>query len=93
MALANRLALDGHLGSAAQAAPILRSATTRKPAPAPDRGYEGVRRRPFHDIVVRNDVEAVLSGEGTRRSEWGGIGKRTDPSFDGLLGPPGAPGA
>ena len=33
-------------------------------------GYEGIPGGPFKDIVVRNDVEAVLSGEGARRPEW-----------------------
>jgi 5,5'-dehydrodivanillate O-demethylase len=33
-------------------------------------GYEGVRRGPFQHVVVRNDVEAILSGEGARRPEW-----------------------
>ena len=33
-------------------------------------GYEGVPGGPFKDIVVRNDVEAVLSGAGARRPEW-----------------------
>jgi len=33
-------------------------------------GYEGVPRGPFQDIVVRNDVEAVLSGEGAALEEW-----------------------
>ena len=33
-------------------------------------GYEGVPGGPYKDIVVRNDVEAVLSGAGARRPEW-----------------------
>ena len=33
-------------------------------------GFEGKPRGPFENIVVRNDVEAVLSGQGVRRPEW-----------------------
>ena len=33
-------------------------------------GYPGSQRGPFTEIVVHNDVEAVLSGEGAKRPEW-----------------------
>ena len=33
-------------------------------------GYEGIPGGPFKDIVVRNDVEAVLSGDGVKRPEF-----------------------
>ncbi|MCH8974468.1 MAG: hypothetical protein IH869_05270, partial [Chloroflexi bacterium] len=33
-------------------------------------GYEGIPGGPFKDIVVHNDVEAVLSGEGVKRPEF-----------------------
>ena len=36
-------------------------------------GYEGSMRGPFKDIVVRNDVEAELSGVGAKLAEWDGI--------------------
>ena len=42
-------------------------------------GYEGSLRGPFKDIVVRNDVEAELSGVGASLPEWDGI-KIDDPS-------------
>ena len=33
-------------------------------------GYEGIPGGPFKDIVVHNDVEAVLSGDGVKRPEF-----------------------
>ena len=42
-------------------------------------GYEGGLRGPFKDIVVRNDVEAELSGVGAALPEWEGV-KIDDPS-------------
>ena len=36
-------------------------------------GYEGRLRGPFQDIVVKNDIEADLSGVGAARPEWDGI--------------------
>ena len=33
-------------------------------------GYPGSHRGPFTEIEVRNDVEAVLSGDGAKRPEW-----------------------
>ncbi len=36
-------------------------------------GYEGSLRGPFKDIVVRNQVEANLSGAGAALPEWEGI--------------------
>ena len=42
-------------------------------------GYEGSLRGPFKDIVVRNQVEANLSGAGAALPEWDGI-KIEDPT-------------
>ncbi len=42
-------------------------------------GYEGSLRGPFKDIVVRNQVEANLSGVGAALPEWDGI-KIEDPT-------------
>ena len=42
-------------------------------------GYEGSLRGPFKDIVVRNQVEANLSGAGAALPEWEGI-KVEDPT-------------
>ncbi|MDA0799680.1 MAG: Rieske 2Fe-2S domain-containing protein [Chloroflexi bacterium] len=33
-------------------------------------GYEGILGGPFANIEVKNDVEVLLSGEGTKLSEW-----------------------
>jgi 5,5'-dehydrodivanillate O-demethylase len=33
-------------------------------------GYEGIRGGPFANIEVNNDVEVLLSGEGSQLSEW-----------------------
>ena len=42
-------------------------------------GYEGIPGGPFKDIVVHNDVEAVLSGEGVKRPEFVNRGTALDP--------------
>ncbi|MCH8199151.1 MAG: Rieske 2Fe-2S domain-containing protein [Chloroflexi bacterium] len=42
-------------------------------------GYEGIPGGPFKDIVVHNDVEAVLSGEGVKRPEFVTQGTALDP--------------
>ena len=33
-------------------------------------GYDGIRGGPFANIIVHNDVEVLLSGEGAKLSEW-----------------------
>jgi 5,5'-dehydrodivanillate O-demethylase len=38
-------------------------------------GYPGSYRGPFTDVVVNNQVEAVLSGDGAKRPEWEGLKK------------------